>query len=652
VEKINAFILAAGFGERLRPITDHIPKPLVPILGRPVLEITIERISRVAPGQIGVNSYYKQEMIRKWLEASRYNSKITLFLENEVLGIGGALKNAAGFLNNSFFIVHNSDIVSDINLTALIEKHMRSGNMVTLAVHDFPEFNNVWINKNGFLEQVGTTSSAKDVKLHRVAFTGIAIYSPDFLQFLPQGKSNLIDAWLQAVSSGQRVGTEDFSGCFWSDIGTPYSYSSTVFELLKKEGETVYIHPSAAGCAKLDMGANTVIEKDCVFAGEASTRNCILLPGAKVSNGMHIENSIVGPEYAITIAEPGMPLSSLIPVLSELPPFSSRNIELNPIGVGGSDRTYYRAKVGDKTSVVMVSPEKEGDYERHIAYTCFFRKYSLPVPELLWADNENPADSPITHRFRYAVFEDVGDISLYSFLKCLNEPERKEEIYRRVINISAHLHTVVTRNASECPLLQSRIFDYAHLRWETDYFVKEFLCGAAGLDITIERQALVDEFDLLAKKVESFARAIVHRDFQSQNIMLTKGDVPRIIDYQGARMGPPAYDLASVLWDPYYRLEDDMRNRLLDFYLDTVKDFYDGIFDEAGFVEALLPCRLQRHMQALGAYGFLSKVKSKAYFLKYVSPAVRYLSEETELAEAHYPVLYRVVRKLNEKTGY
>jgi aminoglycoside/choline kinase family phosphotransferase len=122
-------------------------------------------------------------------------------------------------------------------------------------------------------------------------------------------------------------------------------------------------------------------------------------------------------------------------------------------------------------------------------------------------------------------------------------------------------------------------------------------------------------------------------------------NVPHVIDYQGARMAPPAYDVASILWDPYYRLDDAMRERLLSFYIDEMRKGTRD-FDEEAFRGTLLPCRLQRHMQALGAYGFLSRVKGKKYFLKHVAEALRLLKEETALAQQTYPLLSRLVSRL------
>jgi aminoglycoside/choline kinase family phosphotransferase len=119
-------------------------------------------------------------------------------------------------------------------------------------------------------------------------------------------------------------------------------------------------------------------------------------------------------------------------------------------------------------------------------------------------------------------------------------------------------------------------------------------------------------------------------------------------------VGPPAYDVVSLLWDPYYRLEDDMRERLLNYYIKRITNLPQSPFTKGGlrgiteteFRETLLPCRLQRHMQALGAYGFLNKVKGKKYFLKHVPEGLRLLKEDVSLARDEYPELYNLVMSL------
>ena len=404
----------------------------------------------------------------------------------------------------------------------------------------------------------------------------------------------------------------------------------------------VYIHPSVTGCESGEIDGNVVIEKDCTLHGKVYLRNCIVLPRTEIGEkdrdetvpecllspfrdkrgmgGRSYENCLLGPGFEIEIDESDV--------------FNLTENDDMLIGMGGSDRKYYRVKRDGGSAVLMKCTGTDPDFERHIEYTHFFRKYIIPVPQLIDVDFDNKS----------ALFEDVGDLSLYSWLKCPRAADRIEEIYKKVITIVVLLHTTATAHMTECVRLRNRIFDYRHLRWETEYFLERFVQGARNLRLNCP-SGLSAEFHRLALKVDSFPKTIMHRDFQSQNIMLTKGRIPRLLDFQGARIGPPAYDVASILWDPYYRLEDDLRERLIDHYIAKMKSAVSS-FSEADFMASLLPCRLQRHMQALGAYGFLSAVKGKKYFLKYTPEGLRLLKEDMALGKKEYPALNDLVKRL------
>lgn len=640
MNEVKVFILAAGLGERLRPITDHIPKPLLPILSRPLVELILERVSSLPVTQIGINIHYKAEMIESWLRSSPYAEKITFFPENPVLGTGGALKNAATFLKGSVFLVHNSDIVSDIDLSLLVQKHCASGDMVTLATHEHPEFSSLWIGDDGYLLTVGAQPAEENFRIRSVAFTGIAVYDPSFLDILPDGNSGVVDSWLTALSAGFRIGTFDCTGHYWSDIGTPDAYARTVFDVLRKDGETVYIHPDV-DCRMAEIMGCSVIEENCYIEALTQIRNSILLPGTRITKAIYLENVIAGPGYLVNLKAPGFMLNrngvlgicvSLLKAVYKTTPSISA---ISLVGAGGSDRKYYRIESHRGNSVLMKSSEADQDFHRHLDYTSFFRNHDIPVPEMYVSDKERFA----------ALFEDLGDATLYSWLHCHREADRLENLYKRIIDVLATLHTTVSDRVSECPLLESRVFDYDYLRWETAYFMEQFVAGLKRIPVN-NKGRLDKEFDRLAQTADSFPKVIVHRDFQSQNIMITAGDTPRLLDYQGARLGPAAYDLASILWDPYFRLSDTMRDAVLDYYCRQRVRSPETFFNEAAFRESIISCRLQRHMQSLGAYAFLSQAKGKNYFLKYIPAALRYLREETKLVQHDYPVLNELVRSL------
>lgn len=651
-EPITLFLPSAGLGERLRPITEHIPKPLLPVLGRPLIEIILERVIPVCNGKIGMNLYYKSGMIRDWAIHSPYAERITFFPEDPLLGTGGALKNAETLLSRGPFLVHNSDIMLDMDFGALVETHLSSGNIATLVTHQHPELSNVVIDEFNYVvdvENAGESRPNLDRVARKVAFTGIALYSPKILEFLPKGISHATVAWLAAAAAGHKVQTFDITGCSWTDVGTPATYASAILDALRLNGEMVYCSPGVR-CGAIDIDSYVVLEAACKIRNDSHLRNCIVMSGASV-NGVH-ENQIIGPDYVIDLAESEMQPSphakeQKIVSLSDsfladylleegerplLAHESTANALL--IGFGGSDRRFFRIRSGQKSAVLMECRSDDPDFTRQITYTQFLGSCGIPVPELLSVDAVHVR----------ALFEDLGDTSLYSYLKLPLDKQQVADIYCRVMEILVRLHGHTTRRVHECPTMHERVFDYDHFRWEATYFLEQFVSGLRQIK-SPEPDALEQEFHKLASTANAFPKTVVHRDFQSQNIMVTDGNVPRVIDYQGARMGPPAYDLASILWDPYHPLDHDMRNNLLEYYLSKRKE-EDKTFSEKNFTVTLLPCRLQRHMQALGAYAFLSQAKGKRYFLKHVEEGIRLLKADIAETRDDSPVLFKLIEKL------
>ncbi len=647
---LTIFLPAAGLGERLRPITNHLPKPLLPILGKPLIEIILERLTAVCDGRIGINLHWKPELIRAWATSSPWKDHIHFFPEDPILGTGGALKNAEAFLANGPFIVHNADILLEIDFTRLIETHLKSGNMATLVTHRHPKLSNVVVDDNDLVVDVENPGASRPDPgriAKKVAYTGIALYSPEILRFLPHGVSHATVAWVDAAKAGHRVQALDFSGAYWNDIGTPASYVAGTFDALMQDGETVYVSPDSR-CGKIGIDGYVVLEADSEVKDKAHLRNCIVLPGARVA-GRH-QNRILGPDYAVDLEETAMqpsaharerktvslagPLFAPYFGIAGLPTDTDDDADAVLIGLGGSDRRYFRVSNGRKTAVLMECRPDDADYERHLSYTRFFEAHSVPVPFLI-------ASAALD---KSALFEDLGDTSLYAYLKLPHDNDHIEDIYRSVLDILIKLHSRVTGHVEECPLLHARIFDYDYLRWETAYFLERFVVGLRKGSIN-NRAAIEDELHRLAQKTDAFPKVVIHRDFQCQNIMITRGGIPRVIDFQGARMAPAAYDVASILWDPYCRLDDGVRTRLFDYYMSEMKNA-SGEFNEKIFLNSLLPCRLQRHMQALGAYGFLAGVKGKKYFLKHIPEALRLLKEETAAAKNEYPALYDLVSGL------
>ncbi|MBM3218248.1 MAG: hypothetical protein FJZ38_06100 [Candidatus Rokubacteria bacterium] len=642
---VAVFLPAAGLGERLRPVTKHLPKPLVPILGKPIIERTLEKLAAACGGEIGINLHWKAELLRAWAAASPWRDRIVFFPEDPILGTGGALKNAEAWLSRGPFIVHNPDILLDIDFSRLIEAHLSSGNTATLVCHRLPHLSNVVVDEHGQVldvENPGASKPDPSTVADKVAYTGIAVYSPEILTFLPAGVSHATVAWIAASKAGHKIRAFDVTGCYWNDVGDPATYTRGVLDALRDDGETVYLS-SAARCGRIEIDGYVVVESGSTVRDGSRLTNCIVMPGADVS-GSH-ENAIIGPDYVVALAESDVqPALAAVekkqvalsdPLLRAHWGSGARNAgwcDAILIGLGGSERRYFRVRHDGRTAVMMECRPEDPDFERHLVYTEFFARHAVPVPALLAADPDS----------KRALFEDLGDTPLYAYLKLPHDSRGIEQLYRSVLRSLVTLHATATQHVDTCLPLKTRVFDYDYFRWETTYFLDRFVMGLRKREVE-NRPALDEELHSLATRVGGVAKTIIHRDFQCQNIMIHAG-VPRFIDYQGARMAPPAYDVASVLWDPYYRLDDGVRERLLGYYVSEMASH--AAFDAQSFTRSLIPCRLQRHMQALGAYGFLSAMKGKTYFLKHVPEALRLLKAEVVEVRQEYPVLARLIARL------
>jgi NDP-sugar pyrophosphorylase family protein/aminoglycoside/choline kinase family phosphotransferase len=650
----DIFLPAAGFGERLRPATNHLPKPLLPVLGTPIIEGILQRLAPICDGRIGINLHWKADALRAWAAASPWRDRIVFFPENPILGTGGALKNAESLLSRRPFIVHNSDILLDMDFGRLAEEHLAAGNIATLVCHRLAHLSNVVIDEHGQVLDVENPGASKPDPSNvgdKVAYTGIAAYSPEILTFLPTGVSHATVAWVAASKAGHKVRVLDVTGAYWNDVGDPATFARGVLDALRERGETIYRSP-ASRCGRVEIDGYVVMESRTEVRDGSRLRNCVVLPGG-VASGHH-ENRIIGPDYVISLSESDMqpslhaaekkrvPLSDPlfaphfgIAIGDEGRPASGSPIWSDAIliGLGGSDRRYFRVRHAGRTAVLMECRRGDPDFERHLAYTGFFARHRVPVPALLAVDGTS----------KRALFEDLGDTSLYAHLQLPHDARSIESLYREALQRLLAIHATATDHVDECPILAARIFDYNYLRWETTYFLDRFVDGLRKRRIE-NRPAVDAELHRLAQRVDGYARGIIHRDFQCQNIMIHAG-APRIIDYQGARMAPPAYDIASFLWDPYHRLDDRVRERLLAYYLGEMSA-RRPTFDEKSFRESLVACRLQRHMQALGAYGFLAEVRGKTYFLKHVPEALRLLRADLAETPQEFPELVRLTAAL------
>ena len=223
------------------------------------------------------------------------------------------------------------------------------------------------------------------------------------------------------------------------------------------------------------------------------------------------------------------------------------------------------------------------------------------------------------------LLEDLGDDSLLRLLKKAASAQEIKTYYEQVLASLAEMQMKTKNSLDACGYLKGRSFGYEAFRWETDYFTECFLKRFCGLAIENDEE-LDREFHLLAASLDSEPRSFMHRDFQSQNIYFKDGR-PRFIDFQTATKGLLQYDVVSLLKDAYFKLEENLRDELLDFYLETLKSEWGMDIDREIFARTFHRAGLQRNMQALGAFAYLAMDKGKIDFAAHIPNALFYLRD-------------------------
>lgn len=298
----------------------------------------------------------------------------------------------------------------------------------------------------------------------------------------------------------------------------------------------------------------------------------------------------------------------------------------------GSDRKFYRFQRGCGRAVGLWSPRKRlrgiDENDSYFLIGQHLHGCGLPVPRFFWAD---PSEGLF-------LMEDLGDVHLQ---RVAARPRTSVySLYRRVVRILVNLHERAPHGFESGYCFDAPVYDPPFvLERELEYFRKAFLEDFLGLDVSMDR-GLQADFERLAERAGvSERRHVIHRDFQSRNLMVHAGCIG-LLDFQGMRYGPPAYDLASLLIDPYVNLPERLQAELARLYWQGARGFL-GVSGK-GFRESYVAVRLCRNLQALAAYAFLGLAKGKSQFFRYIPPAWVRLRESLYMAgPGSFPSLTR-----------
>src|SRR5438477_6744888 len=287
-------------------------------------------------------------------------------------------------------------------------------------------------------------------------------------------------------------------------------------------------------------------------------------------------------------------------------------IRIAPIQKGGSDRKFYRIRCSAEQALILVKYNLEREENRHyVTIANFLTEHRIRVPEIYFHD----ADEGLIW------LEDLGERDLYSY--CDESWLVRRAFYESALDQIAALHALPESACIEIKQHLPDEFNSELYLWEQNYFFEN--CLGRYFKIETERLAQLASLPALqeiAERLASFPRVLVHRDFQSQNIIIRSGQA-HLIDFQGMRPGLAEYDLASLLYDPYVDLTEAERAELIAYCREQQVNKGMAVNGEPD--SKLRLCAMQRLMQALGAYGFLGLVKGHKHFLKHMPAAMKSL---------------------------
>jgi aminoglycoside/choline kinase family phosphotransferase len=313
----------------------------------------------------------------------------------------------------------------------------------------------------------------------------------------------------------------------------------------------------------------------------------------------------------------------LILTRQQFPELEGVDCVVEAILKGGSDRHYYRFEwAGEKhpPMVLMVYTLARRDNPKFVPATRRLAALGVNVPAIYAFDEQR----------LFVWLQDLGRDDLHAHR---DEPwEHRRPLYESTLREAAKIHSVTAESlkAEEIEAMEPE-FTEGMYEWEQNYFLEHFVHGHLGRDAEAhgEAQAALAK---LRQRLAQLPRCLVHRDFQSQNVIMRDGTA-WLVDYQGLRPGLAEYDLASLLFDPYVTLSRSERHDLLSYYAEL-----RGL-NLPELREVFYLCAAQRLMQALGAYANLSRNLGKTYFEQHMPAGVKNLTIVCEEAPELAPLL-------------
>jgi len=287
---MKGMILAAGYGERLWPLTADRTKPAIPVLGMPLVGYVAGYLAQFGISEVVVNLHHRPESVKRALgDGRQFGVKLEYVHEPVILGTSGAMDNARSLLEDDTFIVINGKIITDIDLNAALREHKRRGALATLVLlrnKQRERFSIVETHEGLVTRFAGMPTADASTGAEPLMFTGIQILEPRIFDYIPRGifSHSTVDVYPPAMAKGERIAAHVAEGK-WFELSTLQRYLDISLALLKNEGVNTY------------CGLDSVVNESAVV------RDSVLWDGVTIEAGTTVLRSVVGDGVRIPSGE-------------------------------------------------------------------------------------------------------------------------------------------------------------------------------------------------------------------------------------------------------------------------------------------------------------------------------------------------------------
>ena len=304
---MKAMVLAAGLGTRMRPLTLLRAKPVLPVLNRPLLHWTLDRLAAAGVTDVVINLHHLPATVVRAMRDARHGVRITYSRERVILGTGGGPRKVRAFFGDEPFLLVNGDTLFDFDLSRLLERHRRAGVRVSLGLVPNPDprhYGPVITDETGsVLSLAGLPRKARG---RPWLFTGIHVLDPRLLDRLPRGFSDSVrDLYAPLVEDGERILGVPLQGA-WYDLGGPALYLAAQQALLRKKPvagtRRSLLHPGAEVHPRASLDSS-VVGQGCVVGDGARVVGSVLWEGVRVGAAARIGNSILADGVSVAMGE-------------------------------------------------------------------------------------------------------------------------------------------------------------------------------------------------------------------------------------------------------------------------------------------------------------------------------------------------------------